>query len=410
MIMDELLIKYLLGETTPDETARVGQWLSANAANQARYEQFKAAWEISERNPVPVVPDAQQALQRLKLQLHARQAGSADNNLNGHVAANPRPLYQSFLNRRAAAIFAAVVCAGIVTYLLTRRPQVQPPVAVVNTVPVSPIAREPKRETPPAMQTIIAGNRPRIDTLPDGSVVTLQQKASIAYPAGLNGNTRSIRLRGDAFFSVVHDAARPFVVQANDVMVTVIGTSFNIRSIPGHTEVRVKTGAVKVEHGTEAHLLHAGEKIAFITASQTVPDTSVVPQKHKQVQKSNMPDSAGIHRVKKQASQNSIPDSLRLHSKKKVFPGISNATVEAHKNIVRGIIDDLIKRNIVADKDHLGWFALDVRQFVVDGKNMPDSLHRAFVAGHIQGDSLGYYYGPNQAYGSGICFDKKDLY
>jgi hypothetical protein len=306
------------------------------------------------------------------------------------------------LSWRAAAVFAAVVCAGIVTYLLLNRSAVKSPIVSLHKVPAAHIEPAVKPETPPALQTIIAGNSPRTDTLPDGSMVTLHQRASITYAAGLKGNTRAIRLQGEAFFSVVHDAAKPFIVQANDVIVTVIGTSFHIRSIAGSTEIRVKTGAVKVTRGAETHLLYAGERIAFRdskkllpqtdTAVQSVPDTSVVPRKHKQAPKNNNPDSAGIHRVKKH------------------FPGISNATVEAHKKIVRGIIDDLIKNNIVADKDKLSWFALDTRQFVVDGRKMSDSLHRTFVARHLKADSLGYYFGPNQVHGSGICFDKKDLY
>jgi ferric-dicitrate binding protein FerR (iron transport regulator) len=381
-MMDELLIKYLLGETTPDESARVGQWISANAANRERYEQFRAAWEISERHPLPAVPDAQQALQRLKQKLHAGKTTPVNNNHNGQtVATTRRPLRRW----RAAAVFAAVVCAGIVTYLLLNRPAVKSPIVTVHKVPTPGIDLAAKPETPPALQTIVAANSPRVDTLPDGSMVTLHKGSSIAYAARLKGSARAIRLQGGAFFSVVHDAAKPFIVQANDVTVTVIGTSFDIRSIAGSTEIRVKTGAVKVARGTETHLLHAGERIV-------IQDTSIVQRKHKRVPEKN------------------IPDSTRIHPVKKKITGFSMTRLEAQKKLARGIIDDLIKNNIVADKDHLSWFALDNRQLVVDGRKMPDSLHRAFVARHLQADSLGYYYGPGHVRGSGIVFDKTDLY
>ena len=376
--MDELLIKYLLGETTPDETVRVEQWLAADAAHRERYEQFRAAWEISERNPVPAMPDAQLALLRLKQQLRAREA----------AAALPSARYRSLISWRAAAVFAAIACAGIITYLLLNRPGAQPSIAghpektTPNRLPA------PKPEAPPVLQTITAGSRLRIDTLPDGSVVTLHQQASIVYASGLRGSTRAVRLQGEAFFSVVRDAAKPFIVQANEVTVTVIGTSFHIRSIAGSTEVSVKTGAVKVTRGAEIHTLYAGQSVAFVN------DTNLLPGKYKQLPKNN------------------TQDSLRLAPVKKQFTGLSRATQEAQKNTARSIIDDLIKNKIVADKDQLNWFALDNRRFLVDGRTMPDSLHRAFVARYLKADSLGYYYGPRPRYvrGGGLCFDKKDLY
>jgi transmembrane sensor len=42
--MDDLLIKYVLGEATRDEAAQVERWLVADAANRRLFDEYKALW------------------------------------------------------------------------------------------------------------------------------------------------------------------------------------------------------------------------------------------------------------------------------------------------------------------------------------------------------------------------------
>ena len=46
-INDDLLVKQLLGEATPQEEQEVMQWLSADAGNRAYYDQLKQVWDTS---------------------------------------------------------------------------------------------------------------------------------------------------------------------------------------------------------------------------------------------------------------------------------------------------------------------------------------------------------------------------
>lgn len=88
-------------------------------------------------------------------------------------------------------------------------------------------------------------------TLPDGSRITLDagSQARLAY----DSVRRHVLLaQGAAFFDVVHDADRPFVVQARHLRVTVLGTRFAVdirEGGPGGTEVEVgvESGLVRVE-------------------------------------------------------------------------------------------------------------------------------------------------------------------
>ncbi|MEM8982369.1 MAG: FecR domain-containing protein [Pseudomonadota bacterium] len=85
----------------------------------------------------------------------------------------------------------------------------------------------------------------RTITLPDGTTATLGAATAFTYVAG--GQAREARLeQGDVFLEVVSDQARPFTVAANDLISTVVGTAFEVRSNGGVTRVAVAEGEVAV--------------------------------------------------------------------------------------------------------------------------------------------------------------------
>lgn len=99
------------------------------------------------------------------------------------------------------------------------------------------------------------------DTLPDGSFVTVNKNSSLSYPSRFKGDTRTVELKGEAFFNVAPDKKKPFVIDVNDVQITVVGTSFNVKSFNGVTEVVVETGIVRVTKAGQTVELRANEKL-----------------------------------------------------------------------------------------------------------------------------------------------------
>ena len=83
--------------------------------------------------------------------------------------------------------------------------------------------------------------------LPDGSRVYLNKGAEITYSEAFK-NQRAVELKGEAFFEVMSDPQNPFTVRSGASLVTVLGTSFNIKQLDSSSdvEVYVKTGKVKV--------------------------------------------------------------------------------------------------------------------------------------------------------------------
>jgi len=82
----------------------------------------------------------------------------------------------------------------------------------------------------PQIITITTAAHTQETILPDGTLVTLSHYSSLEYPARFDGNTREVSLSGEGFFEVAKDKKHPFIVQAQDVRVKVLGTHFNIQS------------------------------------------------------------------------------------------------------------------------------------------------------------------------------------
>jgi transmembrane sensor len=83
--------------------------------------------------------------------------------------------------------------------------------------------------------------------LPDGSRVYLNEGSEINYPESFDRG-RSVNLNGEAFFEVMSDPANPFSVRSGQVVVSVLGTSFNVKEgeQKEDVEVFVETGKVRM--------------------------------------------------------------------------------------------------------------------------------------------------------------------
>jgi ferric-dicitrate binding protein FerR (iron transport regulator) len=83
-------------------------------------------------------------------------------------------------------------------------------------------------------------------SLPDGSTAFLNRNSRVSYPRNFGKTQRNVRLTGEAFFDITHDAAKPFIIDAGKAKVKVLGTTFNVitQNSKNEVEVFVKTGRV----------------------------------------------------------------------------------------------------------------------------------------------------------------------
>ena len=106
----------------------------------------------------------------------------------------------------------------------------------------------------------VVGKRDSI-RLADGSRVILGPASQLVIPAAFGQRGREVELHGEAYFDVVHDTTRPFVVRAGNATIRDVGTSFAVRS-DGATRVQVVVAAGVVTVGARAEsgvILRAGD-------------------------------------------------------------------------------------------------------------------------------------------------------
>ncbi len=224
-IDDELLVKYLLDEATTDENASVEQWLSVDTTNQKYFDDFKLIWEESKQFAATSTVDDEASWQKFRDRIQTTSAGKA----------TVKPMV-SFYWLRIAAMIVIIAGAGLLAYKIFDNKEIK-------------------------TLAVLSLNKVITDTLPDESVITLNKNSELSYPEKFKGNTRKVALKGEAFFSIHPDKSKPFIITVNDITVRVVGTSFNIKSSNGNTEIIVATGIVQVIKNGKEIDLHPDEKI-----------------------------------------------------------------------------------------------------------------------------------------------------
>lgn len=77
-------------------------------------------------------------------------------------------------------------------------------------------------------------------TLSDGSLVWVNADSRLRFPTAFGrSGTREIFLEGEAYFEVAKDGNHPFLVHTQSLTTHVLGTRFNIKAFPGHTDIEV---------------------------------------------------------------------------------------------------------------------------------------------------------------------------
>ena len=115
-------------------------------------------------------------------------------------------------------------------------------------------------------------------TLADGTQVWLNAESRLEFPDRFNGNTREVRLEGEAYFEVKRDAKRPFIVHTDYLTTRVLGTAFNVRARSRRdASVTLVSGRVQVGAGDLAKVLSPGEQAALSGSQLAVKSVDTYP-------------------------------------------------------------------------------------------------------------------------------------
>lgn len=222
----EQLTRYLSGESDAAERLAVEAWAAADPARAAELEALRAIWDLGAGADTPAV-DVDAAWARVDARI---------------AEAEGRGRVMPLQRRRPIArwLAAAAVLTGLfvgVRYWYQQRPE-----------------------------ELMAANEHVRTVLQDNSSVVLSPGSRVNVRMK---DERHITLHGEAYFEVQRDVERPFVVQTDDVTVTVLGTAFEVSAFDTSASVlvRVRSGRVRVETEGDSVILHAGGYARFNRAA-----------------------------------------------------------------------------------------------------------------------------------------------
>lgn len=102
-------------------------------------------------------------------------------------------------------------------------------------------------------------------TLSDSTVVYLNADSRLTYPVNFKGDKRKVLLAGEAYFQVKRDEKKPFVVEAQQMEILVLGTTFGVRAYEDEKEIQttLESGKVLVSAGGHKVNLVPNEQARF---------------------------------------------------------------------------------------------------------------------------------------------------
>ncbi len=139
-----------------------------------------------------------------------------------------------------------------------------------------------KTETVPRINTLIIPNGGEFNiVLSDGTKICLNSGSVLEFPDRFTGDTREVKLSGEAYFDVTQMLDKPFIVKTTLFNVKVTGTTFNINSYEDCSinDVTVESGRVIVStFEKDTATLNVGQKFLFDKNSSTYSIQYVDPE------------------------------------------------------------------------------------------------------------------------------------
>ncbi len=214
------MARYLAGEMSMKEEIAFRSEMESSQTQQSELNKMEKTWKYFNNNPSEGNGDSKKAWN----QLHKR---IEEDGLLADLPAGPerRSLLPTL---RVAASITLILAIGIPALYFG-------------------IIRNSKSEP---VQSHYAEKGVSTVDLPDGSRVFLNKGAEITYPADFY-QERSVKLRGEAFFEVMSDPVNPFTVRSGKVVVSVLGTSFNVKEYNNSPDVEVYVARGKVRVAIE---------------------------------------------------------------------------------------------------------------------------------------------------------------
>jgi ferric-dicitrate binding protein FerR (iron transport regulator) len=234
--MEELILRFLSGEASSFEKARLKRWRAESPENEARFQELSHLWDLTCPPSLSNIGpgEIRELAKSIEAEAEARRGEGVPVDPTDPIPSTTPSLMRSLAPWGVA--FAATVAA-----LAFGLRAIDSPLRAPGLDPSVP-------------SIALSAQTLRLD---DGSFVRLS--AGSRLEASLGEEQRTVKLNGKAFFAVAPDGDRPFVVRTEGGEVLVLGTRFEVAHdlhgirtvvIEGRVALNTPEGRVEVPMGS----------------------------------------------------------------------------------------------------------------------------------------------------------------
>lgn len=215
----ELFIDYLERNHNPEDEMKLNEGERSDEINQQTLKKIQRIWNTP--NLQLPKPDMEKAWQRFEQGTGVGKE-NIQQNLQLRTMEKRTPFFRQLWSYKLLRIAAVVLIIITIPYIAAKFTKPAPLVEIV---------------VPTAQKMIF--------TLSDGSKVTLDAETVFRYPESFDSHQREVYLNGEGYFEVISYSDIPFVVHANNAIITVLGTKFNVRSWKNSHQDKVTVAVVE---------------------------------------------------------------------------------------------------------------------------------------------------------------------
>jgi transmembrane sensor len=228
----KLIEKYFNSETTPEENDRVLKWFGTPQGEKFLEEQLNTdigylAKDKNHYSGSEIQPDSSKILSAIYRRIKTG---------NAYKKSHKKDRILPYL-KAAAVILVFLANALLYQYVIKDN-----------------IVVDETTELQPVHYSTSDGQQFRI-TLRDSTIIRINSNSEIWIPGDFDSDSRTIKLSGEAYFEVMSDPDRPFIINANESVVEVLGTAFNVKSYRKDESVQVAVieGSVAFRNNTNGN-------------------------------------------------------------------------------------------------------------------------------------------------------------
>lgn len=231
---NQIILNFLQDEISVEEQKELDLWLAESSENFAYFNSVKKIWDYT-----PISTDKEYDVEAALEKVHKRIEA-----LENKKVTEPKRNWLSRYYIHISTVAAVILIGLILTLFVDRK----------NSLTTL---------TAEAEQTFI---------LPDSTHIKMSPNAIVSYSDNFDNNSREINFEGCAYFDVTSNPDKPFKIQVGNMVVEVLGTTFDIKAEKGSEKYFVDLYSGKVKMYSIDNKGNQIEQIVLLPGEQGVYD------------------------------------------------------------------------------------------------------------------------------------------